>query len=76
MHQRVILICLLLFGFAGKKAYGDWEIAEVLQEFLHKRGKTYNDITRFNFGEWSSKAKHFSILVKFFDFWFSLVICS
>ena len=35
-------------GFIGRKAYGDWEIAEVLKVFLEKNGRTYLDIANFD----------------------------
>jgi hypothetical protein len=34
--------------FTGRKAYGDWEIAEVLKVFLEKNGRTYRDIAKFD----------------------------
>jgi len=41
-------------GFTGRKAYGDWEIAEVLKIFLDKKGTSYQDITSFDISELSS----------------------
>ncbi|CAG8793009.1 6327_t:CDS:2, partial [Cetraspora pellucida] len=32
----------------GRKAYGDWEIGEALNEFLHQRGSTMFDIRSFS----------------------------
>ncbi|CAG8719228.1 8824_t:CDS:2 [Racocetra persica] len=32
----------------GRKAYGDWEIGEALNEFLHQKGSTMFDIRSFN----------------------------
>jgi len=35
----------------GKKAYGDWEIGEVLKEFLHQDGSSIGDIPTFKIDE-------------------------
>ncbi|CAG8733382.1 2785_t:CDS:2, partial [Dentiscutata erythropus] len=35
----------------GRKAYGDWEIGEALNEFLHQKGSTMFDIRSFSIGD-------------------------
>ncbi|CAJ0908349.1 12928_t:CDS:2 [Entrophospora sp. SA101] len=37
----------------GKKEYGEWEICEVLKEFLHKNERNVFDIDKFDMGELS-----------------------
>ncbi|CAG8718402.1 1495_t:CDS:2 [Racocetra fulgida] len=46
---RVQLVYIFTrFSFIGRKAYGDWEIGEALNEFLHQRGSTMFDIRSFS----------------------------
>ncbi|GES94168.1 hypothetical protein GLOIN_2v643587 [Rhizophagus clarus] len=35
----------------GKKAYGDWEIGEVLKKFLHQEGSSIADVRKFKIDE-------------------------
>ena len=44
--------------FAGRKAYYDWEIAEILKVFLDRTGRAYDDIAKFNISIVSAKTVH------------------
>lgn len=48
MSRAHLYFIMFSSGFIGRKAYGDWEIAEVLKVFLEKNGRTYRDIAKFD----------------------------
>lgn len=56
-----ILICFLFF--IGKKAYGEWEIGEVLEKFLHKSGSSVGDINKLDIGNTLTIFSYFGLFV-------------